>query len=276
MESPTATQAHDSAPPDWSLPADALLARHASRPAGLSQVEAALRWQQVGPNAVAEAAGATLWRLLLRQFASPLVLILVAGALVSMALRSWADALTILAIVLCSAGIGFWQELGATDAIARLRQRLALQTRVRRDGALRTLPARELVPGDVIELAAGHLLPADGVVLQARDFLVTEASLTGESFPVEKRPGTVPAGAVLRERSNCVFLGSSVRSGTATALVTHTGARTVFGELAANLRQHEPQTRFAIGMRRFGDMLLRVMLVVVLGVLVINQWLGRP
>ncbi len=276
MESPTATQAHDSAPPDWSLPADALLARHASRPAGLSQAEAALRWQQVGPNAVAEAAGATLWRLLLRQFASPLVLILVAGALVSMALRSWADALTILAIVLCSAGIGFWQELGATDAIARLRQRLALQTRVRRDGALRTLPARELVPGDVIELAAGHLLPADGVVLQARDFLVTEASLTGESFPVEKRPGTVPADAVLRERSNCVFLGSSVRSGTATVLVTHTGARTVFGELAANLRQHEPQTRFAIGMRRFGDMLLRVMLVVVLGVLVINQWLGRP
>ncbi len=276
MDSPTTPQPHDSAPPDWTLPAETLLARHASRPEGLSQAEAALRWQQVGPNAVAEAAGATLWRLLLRQFASPLVLILVAGALVSMALRSWADALTILAIVLCSAGIGFWQELGATDAIARLRQRLALQTRVRRDGALHTLPARELVPGDVIELAAGHLLPADGVVLQARDFLVTEASLTGESFPVEKRPGTVPADAVLRERSNCVYLGSSVRSGTATVLVTHTGARTVFGELAANLRQHEPDTRFAIGMRRFGDMLLRVMLVVVLGVLVINQWLGRP
>ncbi|RFP76846.1 magnesium-translocating P-type ATPase [Hydrogenophaga borbori] len=269
-------RAPDAGAPDWSLPEAELLARHASGPQGLGQAEALARLQRHGPNAVAEQAAATAWRLVLRQFASPLVLILVAGALVSAALKSWAEATTILAIVLCSAGLGWWQEWRASDAVSRLRQRLALNARVRRDGAWRPLPARELVPGDLIELSAGKLVPADGVVLQTRDFLVTEASLTGESFPVEKRPGPVAADAPLRERSNSVFLGSSVRSGTATVLITRTGAATVFGELAAELKQRPPQTRFAQGVRRFGDMLLRLMLAVVLAVLVVNQWLGRP
>jgi len=114
------------------------------------------------------------------------------------------------------------------------------------------------------------------VVLQARDFLVTEASLTGESFPVEKRPGALAADTPLRDRCNSVFLGSSVRSGTATVLVTHTGGATVFGELAAGLKRRPPETRFALGARRFGDMLMRVMFAVVLAILVVNQWLGRP
>ena len=262
--------------PDWSLPEAELLSRHGSGPEGLSAAEAGTRLQRFGPNAVAEATAATVWRLVWRQFSSPLVLILVAGALVSAALKSWAEASTILAIVLCSAGLGWWQEWRASDAVGRLRQRLALQARVRRDGAWQTLPARDLVPGDVIELSAGKLLPADGVVLQARDFLVTEASLTGESFPVEKRPGALAANTPLRDRCNSVFLGSSVRSGTATVLVTHTGGATVFGELAAGLKHRPPETRFALGARRFGDMLLRLMFAVVLAILVVNQWLGRP
>lgn len=262
--------------PDWSLPEAELLARHASGPEGLSGGEASARLQRFGPNAVAEPTATTLWRLALRQVSSPLVLILIAGALVSAALKSWAEAATILAIVACSAGLGWWQEWRASDAVARLRQRLALNARVRRDGEWLTVPARELVPGDVIELSAGKLLPADGVVLQARDFLVTEASLTGESFPVEKRPGALAADAPLRDRRNSVFLGSSVRSGTATVLVTHTGGATVFGELAASLKRRPPETRFALGARRFGDMLLRLMFAVVLAILVVNQWLGRP
>ncbi|HEY0819822.1 MAG TPA: magnesium-translocating P-type ATPase [Rhizobacter sp.] len=263
-------------PPDWSLPAPELLQRHGARPGGLSHAEAQQRLQRHGPNAVDEHTSVALWRLALRQFSSPLVMILVVGALISAVLTSWVDAATILAIVLMSAALGFWQELGASKAVERLRSRLALNARVRRDGHAAPLAARELVPGDVIELSAGNLVPADGVVLDARDFLVTEASLTGETFPVEKRAGTVDAAAPLRERSNCVFLGSSVRSGTATVLITHTGAATALGELASGLRQREPETRFAMGTRRFGEMLLRVMFAVVVAVLVINQWQGRP
>ncbi|MGY4829115.1 magnesium-translocating P-type ATPase [Sphaerotilaceae bacterium SBD11-9] len=263
-------------PPDWSLPAGELMRRHGARAEGLTAAEARTRLQAHGPNAVDERTGVATWRLALRQFSSPLVLILVVGGVISALLTSWADAATILLIVLGSASLGFWQELGASRAVESLRQRLALNARARRDGSAAAVPARDLVPGDVVELSAGNLVPADGVVLDARDFLVTEATLTGETFPVEKQAGTVDEAAPLAQRSNCVFLGSSVRSGTATVLITQTGAATVLGELASGLRRREPETRFALGARRFGEMLLRVMFAVVVAVLVVNQWLGRP
>ena len=262
--------------PDWSLAADELLQRHASRRSGLASADAQARLQQHGPNAIDERTSIALWRLALRQVSSPLVLILVIGGVISALLTSWADAATILAIVSGSAALGFWQELRASQAVESLRQRLALTARTWRDGAPARLPARELVAGDVVELSAGNLVPADGVVLEARDFLVTEASLTGETFPVEKHAGPITPNAALRERTNSVFLGSSVRSGSATVLITQTGERTVLGELASGLRLREPETRFALGTRRFGEMLLRVMFVVVIAVLAMNQWLGRP
>ena len=260
----------------WSEPVDSLLVCLAGAPQGLTAAEAALRLDRDGPNAVAEARIDTPWRLALRQFASPLVLILVAGAGLSLVLRNWVDAATILAIVALSALLGFVQELRASGALARLRSRLALTSRVWRDGQPVQRPSRELVAGDVIELAAGHLVPADGVVLQARDFLVTEASLTGESLPVEKRPGLARADAPLRERTHCVFLGSSVRSGTARVLVVRTGRGTVLAGVASRLAERPPESAFARGVRQFGELLLRVMLVVVVIVLVANQWLGRP
>jgi Mg2+-importing ATPase len=214
--------------------------------------------------------------LLWRQFSSPLVMILVLGAVLSLGLRDWVDAATILAIVAGSALLGFWQEFRASAAVMRLRSRLALSTRVRRDGVSVTVPARELVPGDVIELAAGNLVPADGVVIEARDFLVSQASLTGESFPVEKQPGVVAANAALAARSNAVFLGSSVRSGTAAVLLTRTGRATLLADVAARIAARDEETEFERGVRRFGELLLRVMLGVVVLVLVANELLGRP
>jgi len=127
--------------------------------------------------------------------------------------------------VLGSSGLGFLQEYRASNAVAQLRQRLALTVSVLRDGKAQTLPTRALVAGDVVSLSAGNLVPADGIVLAARDFLVSEASLTGESFPVEKQPGALPAATPLSRRTNAVHLGTSVRSGTATVLVVHTGER---------------------------------------------------
>ncbi|WP_298834987.1 magnesium-translocating P-type ATPase [uncultured Piscinibacter sp.] len=260
----------------WSLGADDLLAALGSSREGLSPREAARRLRFHGRNAVRDDDSPSWPRLLLRQFASPLVLILLFGAAVSMALRDWTEALVIIAIVAGSALLGFAQEARASAAIARLRRRLALHAQVLRGGVARTAPAGQLVPGDVVTLAAGNLVPADALVLAAKDFLVTESALTGESLPVEKRPGISPPLAPMARRENCVFLGSSVRSGTATVVVAATGPDTAFGAVAARLSQREPETDFARGVRRFGELLLRVMIVMVLFVVVVNQWLGRP
>jgi Mg2+-importing ATPase len=125
-------------------------------------------------------------------------------------------------------------------------------------------------------LSAGNLIPADGVVLEARDFLVSEASLTGESFPVEKQPGAVSADAPMARRTNAVFLGTSVRSGTATLVVVRTGEQTAFGAIGARLRAAMPDTEFMRGVQQFGALLVRVMVVMVLFTLIVSQALGRP
>jgi Mg2+-importing ATPase len=260
----------------WSRDASGLLAKLSSGIQGLSSAEAVRRLKTEGPNAIDEEPAMGVARLALGQFKSPLVLILVFGGFVSAILRDWLDAAIILAVVLGSAGLGFMQEYRASNAVAQLRRRLALTAKVLRDGTQRMVPTRELVPGDIVELSAGNLVPADGIVLETRDFLVTEASFTGESFPVEKQPGVLPAGTPIARRTNVVYLGTSVRSGTATVLVVHTGERTAFGAVAERLRSAAPETEFTRGVRQFGVLLVRVMVVMVLFVLIVNQWLERP
>ncbi len=273
------------APPDngfmppaapWSLDAAALKAALQTTEAGLTPREATRRQHLPGHEDLAADALPAWPRLLLRQFASPLVLILLFGATVSLVLRDWTDAAIIGVIVIGSALLGFAQEWRASLAIAQLRQRVALSARVQRGGSERRVPAASVVIGDMVHLAAGNLVPADAVILQARDFLVSEAALTGESMPVEKRAGVCAADTPLARRDNMVFLGTSVRSGTATVLVTATGRATEFGAVAERIAQREPETEFARGVRRFGELLLRVMIVMVLFVVVVNQWLGRP
>jgi P-type Mg2+ transporter len=268
----------NSADPDawWSVPADDVLAHLGSTPTGLSRCAASQRLERDGPNTVAADDSAGAWQLLARQLASPLVLILVVASVLSLLLREWVDAVVILAILGMGTLLGFWQEWRAGAAVARLRGRLALRARVWRDGAVQTVAAAQLVAGDVIELAAGNLVPADGVVLQAHDLLVNQASLTGESFPVEKQPGCVAAATTLSARTNCVHLGSSVRSGTGTVLLVQTGRNTVLADLAAHLAHADDTTGFERGVRRFGELLLRVMFVVVVAVLALNTLLGRP
>jgi Mg2+-importing ATPase len=260
----------------WSEEADALFGRLGSQLTGLPVVEAARRLAVFGPNTVASVSRTGTVRLLGRQLASPLVLILLVASVLSLLQRDWGDAATILAIVVGSALLGFSQELRASQAVARLQQRLALVARVRREGALQTVPAHELVPGDVIDLAAGQLVPADGRVIEASDFLLNQASLTGESFPVEKSAGTVAADAPLAARANAVHLGSSVRSGHATVLVVRTGRDTLLADVAARIAPRDAETAFERGVRRLGELLLRVMFGVVVAVLVANTLMGRP
>lgn len=260
----------------WSQSATEVAVGLGSGPGGLCSNRAAAQLADVGPNSVDDAPRLSALRLLLRQFESPLVLILAIAATISLMLHQWVDAGIILSIVLGSALLSFFQEHRASTAVAELKKRLALTARVLRDGVERVLPVTQVVPGDVILLSAGNLVPADGLVLEAQDFLVTEASMTGESFPVEKRPGAVSADAPLTERSNTVFLGASVRSGAAKVLVVRTGRRTEFGAIAERLRSRPGETDFARGVRRFGYLLIRVMVVIVLFVLTVNVTLERP
>ncbi|WP_421693655.1 magnesium-translocating P-type ATPase [Aestuariivirga sp.] len=260
----------------WSQDVSALAQALGSAVTGLTSDRAAEQLKAIGPNSVEDAQRLSAVRLLLRQFESPLVLILAFAAVISLGLRQWVDAGIVLAIVLGSSFLSFFQEYRASAAVEELKKRLTLTARVLRDGAEQVLPLNVIVPGDVILLSAGNLIPADGVVIEAQDFLVSEASMTGESFPVEKRSGTAARDAPLAGRTNTVFLGASVRSGTAKVLVVRTGRRTEFGAIAARLRARSPETDFERGVRQFGYLLIRVMVVIVLFVLTVNLLLDRP
>ena len=177
-------------PPFWSQELFVLATALQSGPGGLTSERAAEQLGCIGPDSVEDALQLTALRLLLRQFESPLVLILAFAAVISLALQQWVDAAIILAIVLGSSFLGFFQEYRASTAVEELKRRLALMCRVVRNGVEKTVPVSTIVPGDLILLSAGNLIPADGLIIAAEDFLVSEASITGESFPVEKRPGS--------------------------------------------------------------------------------------
>ncbi len=260
----------------WSLPPQALLAALGSAEAGLPGTEAEARLKRYGANRLGDAHHALAWRLFLAQFRSPLVLILLFAAAVAAIVHDWLDSLIVAVIVMISTAISFIQEYRASRSVEALQARVAVNATVLRDGRELALPVDGIVPGDVVRLSAGSLIPADAVLLEARDLFVNEAVLTGESMAVQKRAGAVEADAPLARRRNCVFLGTSVRSGTARALVVHTGRDTVYGGIADRLARRVEETEFERGLRQFGALLVRFMFATVLAVLTINLLFGRP
>ncbi len=260
----------------WSADADVLAQRLGSARDGLSAVEAAKRLREWGPNQVREHRRLTRTRVLMNQIRNPLLLVLVFAAVASAMTGEWVDAVIVVAIVLATVGIGYTREYQAETAAAALQARLRTRARVLRAGHAAEVPMDEIVPGDVVLLSAGSLVPADGVILEAADFFVSEAVLTGESFPVDKRPGPVAPTAGLRERLNCVFLGTNVRSGTARCLIVATGLRTQFGAITHRLTLRPPETEFDRGLRRFGHLLTSTMLVMVFLVFIVHVLNGRP
>jgi len=270
--------ANFSAPPPhyWSLSSEELMAGLGSGPQGLSSGEAAERLARFGHNSIGPPRRLAVSQLLLRQFKSPLMLILIFATAISLALGEWVDASIILTIVLASGLLSFYQEYSANAAAERLRARVSLKATVLRDGSPRPVPAEEVVPGDVVLLSAGSLVPADGVVLEQRDILVNQAVLTGETYPVEKRPGTAVPEAALGERANSVFMSTDVRSGSARVLVAVTGQATAFGEISQRLQTREPATEFEQGIYRFGTMLMWVALALLSFVFAVNVLSREP
>ena len=260
----------------WSRTPEDLFAALQSSPQGLSSASAQERLNISGRNELQAHKKAGPLLLLLGQFKSPLVLILVFAALISVITGEWIDASIILAIVIASAVLGFIQEYGASNAVEKLRSRVTLKVNVLRDGERQTILAEEVAPGDVVLLSAGSIIPADGVVIQADDFFVNQAILTGETFPVEKKPGAVAKNASLPDRINCVYMGTNVSSGSGRALIVETGRRTEFGQIAEKLNLRPPETEFERGIRKFGGMLTQVMMALVLVVFAINVILNKP
>jgi Mg2+-importing ATPase len=260
----------------WSQPFGTLLTELGSSEEGLSSDQANERLQTYGLNVLQAKPKANAFRLFLNQFKNPLVLILFFATIVSAITKDWVDALIILAIVVGSAILSFVQEYNASAAVEKLRAQVRIRATVMRDGTTKDIPAEEIVPGDVVQLSAGSLIPADGLVLEERDFYVNQAVLTGETFPVEKKPGQVPANSSLAERFNCVFMGTNVRSGSARALVIHTGQSTAFGQIARHLTVRPPETEFERGVRRFGYLLSQIMLILVVAVFAVNVYFQKP
>lgn len=214
--------------------------------------------------------------LFLSQFRSPTTLILTAAAILSLFLRDNANAVIILLIVFASVSLGFWQERGAARTIEKLLNVVKTQSMVVRDGHEQVVWSSDVVTGDIINLSAGSSVPGDCRLLEAKDLHLDEATLTGETFPVEKRPGLVPAGTTLAERSNVLFRGTHVVSGTGQALVVATGADTEFGRISEHLRFRPPETEFEHGVRKFGYFLMEITLLLVISIFAINVYLQKP
>jgi Mg2+-importing ATPase len=203
----------------WNSEATALLSHLETTAAGLSDNEAAGRLRIVGPNTAEYPPRFPRARLFGSQLKSPIAILLAVAASISSVVGDAFDGITILGILLASTALGFWQELQAHDAVQRLLKRLQSRVDTLRNGAWQSIPSTDLVPGDIIALSAGSHIPADCRIITARDLSVDESSLTGESFPTEKRPGVVPSTAPPSDRSNAVFMGTHIISGAATALV---------------------------------------------------------
>src|SRR6266508_1170226 len=260
----------------WSMPPEQLLATLHSTSDGLSAEEAARGLAQAGPNLLQSRSQATALGTFLRQFSSPIVLILLVATLISAILGDWIDTIIIVVIILGSAMLSFVQEYRANTAAEKLRAQVQIQASVLRNGRSQTIPVAQVVPGDIALLSSGSRIPADGCVLEEKDLFVNQAVLTGESLPVEKQTTPVAAGASLTERTNCVFFGTSVSSGTGRMLVVQTGRATALGQIADRLTLRPPETDFEHGVRRLGALLSEVTLLLVLVVFAINVFFHRP
>ncbi len=244
---------------------------------GLSSAEAAARRLRYGPNTLEKRRRLSLPLKFLSRFRNPLVIILLVAAATSALTGDLPSFIIISTIVLMSAALDTVQEYRAEQAAEHLKVAVALKEQVLRDGREVTVPGPDLVPGDIVLLAAGDLVPADGRVLEAKDFFVNEALLTGESYPAEKHPRNEGIDSPeIGGATNAAFMGSSVMNGSARLMVCVTGLSTQLGEISSSLRRAPPPSALEQGTYRFGVLIVRFTEILVLFVLLINLLFHRP
>ncbi|MGP6139351.1 magnesium-translocating P-type ATPase [Jeotgalibaca sp. A127] len=260
----------------WSIPLPEALEAVQSGMEGLSSTEAAKRLNIYGENALKTKEKYSTFRAFLNQFKNPIILILLFATIVSGLTGDWFDAQIILLIVLISAILSFYQEYSANQAIEKLKSNVQVKCSVKRDGSFVDIASQYIVPGDIIQLSTGSLIPADGLILVSDDLFVNQSVLTGESMASEKHANLVERDSSLEERSNCVFMGTSVFIGTGLMVVMESGSRTEYGNIAEQLTALMPETEFERGVRHFGYLLSQIMLILTLVVFAINVLLSKP
>jgi P-type Mg2+ transporter len=259
-----------------SVQSSEILQQLQTTPKGLTQDEAEKRLTKYGANLLRPKKNSGILRLLLTQFKSPLIMILIFAGALSFFLGDTVNAVIILTIILISSLLGFWQERGAANAVEKLLAIVQTKASVIRDGKSQEIPIEKIVPGDIIILNAGDLIPGDSIILESKDLFVNEASLTGETFPAEKTSGILLPTTPLSQRTNSLFMGTNVVSGSAQAVVVGTGVQTEFGKVSEHLKLRSPETEFEHGVKHFGYFLMEVTLVLVLVTLAINVYSARP
>lgn len=261
----------------WHLSSKEVLAKLCSNPdEGLTEKDVRKRLQLYGHNVLKAKKNLGTLKLLLSQFNTPLMYLLIFAASLSLLLYDNIDALIIFGIILISAFLSFIQERGAVKAMEKLLKVVQIKADVIRNKIKKEISIEEVVPGDIVELNAGDVIPGDCYLLEAKDLYVDEATLTGETFYTEKHPGTVPYNASIGKRTNALFMGTHVVSGTAKVLVVLTGKNTEFGKISDRLTSRLPETEFEHGVRRFGYFLMEVTFLLLIVIFSFNIYLARP
>ena len=260
----------------WSLQPDEVLEGLSTTASGLSASEAEKRLAAEGKNRLSKGKGDSPLRIFLRQFESPVTLLLLFATAVSFLMQDTTDALIIFAIVLFSAVLSFFQEYRAGVAVEELLKVVGDKVTVERDGKEREISAEELVRGDVILLRVGDLVPADCYLLSASGLTANESALTGETFPAEKRAGALDAGTVLAKRSNCLYMGTGIKTGSGRAVVVHTAPESEFGKISASVQSKEKPTDFERGVQSFGTFLIRITVVMLAAIFLFNILMKKP
>jgi len=254
---------------------DEVLVGLGSTTSGLSAGEAAQRLMAGGPNAF-RTHRASAWSVLGRQFKSPILALLIVTAVASLFVGDATNSIVIGVILVVSIGLGFVNEYRAERASEALHSRVTHRVVVVRDGTPTEIDVVDLVPGDIVKLTLGSVVPADLRLLDCTNLLCDESILTGESIPSEKDPSAVPASAALAEMTSCAFMGTVVQSGAGLGVVVATGSRAEFGRIALGLGERQPQTEFQNGLKKFSFLLLEVAIALTTVIFVANLLLRRP
>lgn len=260
----------DPPPPFHTLSEEELFTSLGSGRNGLTSRQAEAALARYGHNDISRLRKPLFIFQYLGHFRNLLVIILLIAAAISLLVGEITNAIIIVIIVLVSVTLNFFQEYKAGNAADLLKQKIVSKSVVIRDGVRAELPVTDLVPGDLVFLSAGDLVPADARVLDERDLFVNQSALTGEPFPVGKTAGEEDRAKPLAEAGNYIFLGTSVVSGTATALITRTGMATEFGAVAKTLVERPPETEFERGLRQFSYLMSKIIFFLVIFVFFIN------
>ncbi|MDT3694973.1 MAG: magnesium-translocating P-type ATPase [Ignavibacterium sp.] len=260
----------------WSISTDGILRELETNVNGLSDSEADKRLEQSGLNRLKPKKKIDTFTLLTAQFKSPIIIILIFAAVLSIFLDDTVDAIIILTIIFISGVLGFWQEKGAASAVQKLLEIVQIKTRVVRNAQEKEIAVEKIVPGDIIILSAGSVVPGDSLIISSKDLFVDESTLTGETYPVEKSVSVLSNETALSQRTNSLFMGTHVVSGNGKAVVVKTGINTEFGKVSERLKLRLTETEFELGIKKFGFLLMEVTLVMIFLIFALNVYLQKP